>query len=394
MNRFAKLGRYYQIVAVMLLNVVVLFGMLNLLAVVAMEIGEELEPSNPVEQKYGYDDALKEAYTWLDKEEMDKLLHETWSRPVVYEAFTQFKERPYSGTYVNVSREGFRLVANQGSWPPQPEHLNVFVFGGSTTFGYGVADHETVASFLQEELAKRSDASIRIYNFGRGFYYSTQERILFEQLLASGFVPDAAIFVDGMNDFVFGSGVPAYTGRLKEFMNGGGKKQESSWLSELPITELVVYLQKEKAESPVDAESTAEVDEEARYGKEAYLERVIARYLTNKRMIGAMAAEYDVTPVFVWQPVPTYKYDLDHHVFVKASPQGFGGHLYSRYGYRLLAKRLESLSLGDNFLWCADIQEEAEGLLYVDLVHYSPELNRRLAGTIARLVAERNLIDR
>jgi hypothetical protein len=30
----------------------------------------------------------------------------------------------------------------------------LFVFGGSSAFGYGVSDSETVASFLQEALSK------------------------------------------------------------------------------------------------------------------------------------------------------------------------------------------------------------------------------------------------
>jgi hypothetical protein len=109
-------------------------------------------------------------------------------------------------------------------------------------------------------------------------------------------------------------------------------------------------------------------------------------------MIEAMAVEYGVIPVFVWQPVPTYKYDLSYHVFVNASPLGFGGHMYSRYGYGLMRRRLDAHPIGENFLWCADIQEDSQELLYVDLLHYSPDLNRRLAETIVRLVSERKLI--
>lgn len=159
------------------------------------------------------------------------------------------------------------------------------------------------------------------------------------------------------------------------------------------MVKLVASLQSEDAKSPLDQEESPPVDEETRYGSEPYLESVIERYLTNKRMIEAMAAEYGVIPVFVWQPVPTYKYDLSYHIFVNASPQGFLAHLYSRYGYRLLRRRLDVQSIGENFLWCADIQEDSQELLYVDLVHYSPVLNRRLAATIARLVSERKLID-
>jgi hypothetical protein len=39
--------------------------------------------------------------------------------------------------------------------------------------------------------------------------------------------------------------------------------------------------------------------------------------------------------------------------------------------------------LGENFLWCADIQEGVEDLLYVDQMHYAPNLSRLLARCIA-----------
>ena len=132
MNRIEKMANVYKGLAVMLLNIVVLFAGLNLIALVIVEIDDALEPSNPVEKKYSYGDALKAAYTWLDKEQMDELLRETWSRPVIYEAYTQFKERPYEGKYVNVSDNGFRHIKDQGPWPPASDNFNVFVFGGYT----------------------------------------------------------------------------------------------------------------------------------------------------------------------------------------------------------------------------------------------------------------------
>jgi hypothetical protein len=42
---------------------------------------------------------------------------------------------------------------------------------------------------------------------------------------------------------------------------------------------------------------------QANYRDEAIISRVIDRYLQNKKMIEAVCALYDVTPIFVWQPV-------------------------------------------------------------------------------------------
>ena len=39
-------------------------------------------------------------------------------------------------------------------------------------------------------------SDVNVFNFARGYYYSTQEHILFEQLLRAGHVPAVAIFIE------------------------------------------------------------------------------------------------------------------------------------------------------------------------------------------------------
>ena len=77
--------------------------------------------------------------------------------------------------------------------------MNIFIFGGSTAFGYGVADQETIASYLQE-ICRTKRKNINVYNFACGFYYSTQERILLEKLISKGIDIDIAVFIDGVNE--------------------------------------------------------------------------------------------------------------------------------------------------------------------------------------------------
>jgi hypothetical protein len=55
------------------------------------------------------------------------------------------------------------------------QQVYYFVFGGSTTFGYGESDNLTIPSNLQYYLreAFQTDQSA-VYNFGRAFYFSSQ----------------------------------------------------------------------------------------------------------------------------------------------------------------------------------------------------------------------------
>lgn len=48
--------------------------------------------------------------------------------------------------------------------------------------------------------------------------------------------------------------------------------------------------------------------------------------------------------------------------------------------------------LGDNFLWCADMQERLQEPLYVDRVHYSAKMSEMLAAAIANFLLERNIL--
>lgn len=58
------------------------------------------------------------------------------------------------------------------------KQINIFIFGGSTTFSYGVKDEQTVALYLQEFLSNKLGRDVKVYNFGRIYYYYTQEQIL------------------------------------------------------------------------------------------------------------------------------------------------------------------------------------------------------------------------
>lgn len=357
---------------------------------------------NPVADKYGLS-SLEKVYPGKNRDQIYKLLVENWMRPYLYEPFTQFKERPYRGDYVNVDENGFRFSADQVAWPPSPENLNIFVFGGSTTFGYGVADRETVPSHLQEKLRERLGSHVAVYNFGRGYYYSTQERVLFEQLLLSGHAPNIAIFIDGLNDFYQDVDEPFLTPRLREIMDAPPAtafakatemaKELGRRAIDLPIVRAVKdaaawLICSEKCEKADSATPDASAD--LGFSDPDALKKRIERYLANKKLIEAVAGAYHVEPVFVWQPVPTFKYDQKSHLF---APSDYGKNKYSLHGYKAMQELVARTPLGANFLWCADIQEGVNEALYVDAVHYTASFSETVASCISGLLDDRHLFD-
>ena len=386
---YHKIVEYHDVAAKVLLNTIILFVVLNILAYLAIQVIQAVDKfsgnSNPIARKYG-SETVRVVYPGMDPKEVDQILNETWSRPLVFEPYVQFKERPYRGRYVNVDGNGFRITGNQGPWPPDPNVVNIFLFGGSTAFGYGVSDEQTIASYLQEYLANRISRDIRVYNFGRGYYFSTQERILFEQLLTSGYIPDLGLFIDGLNEFKVGvENEPHYPGRLRAFVNRGFK--EIKWgrgYSGIPIFRLTRIIKERLSTQGKNSQNGPDrlpgLDDSPQPGfrndKEAM--GVIQTYLNNKRVIEAVSEAYGTRAVFVWQPAPTYRHDNKTDPF--AAEQG--EHVLLRNGYQYLDEYRRRNVIGKNLIWCADIQEDLTGSLYIDKVHYSAEFSKVLASAI------------
>lgn len=335
---------------------------------------------------------LQRLYPSMDEDEILQLLEETWSRSYTFEDYTHFRESPYAGKYVNVDSNGFRRSKNQAPWPPDREkYFVIFIFGGSTAFGYGVPDDQTIASHLQDFIsAGRSKKVAALYNFGRGHYYSTQERILFEQLMAAHSLPDVALFIDGLNEFFYYENEgTAVSKAFKKFLAGDFRQL---WFKELrkrsPVMQTFRKVRKIVKEALFERDVSKIKDRHRDYHP-AKLMRCIERYIINKRMIEAVSSSFNTKSIFVWQPVPTYQYNLELHPFGKA---GFGRHGYSAFGYPMMWEYVQSHPLGENFLWCAQIQKETEEPLYVDLAHYSPMMSKEFARFICDRMVERNLL--
>jgi len=415
-NVIQKLLFGYRFTVLTLMNTFVVIVFLNVILFAIFSVRDHYS-QDPVSAKYGHQ-YVSLVYPGLSQSEIYALLKETWSRAYIYDPFTQFKERPYRGTYVNVDVNGYRRTKDQGTWPPLSSRLNIFLFGGSTIFGYGVSDDQTVATYLQASLETKLGHRVSVYNFGRGHYYSTQERILYENILASGFIPDVAIFVDGLNDFFYNTNEPIFTTRFHEFVSneplvqlrfhefvskgdaiskGDASDSVIGFISKTSIGRAVRKIKQSLSKSLQEdthtkrlAEHTKEtLNNHDKYADPKVVDVVINRYLNNKKLIEAVSKAFGVTPIFVWQPVPTYHYDQRYHLF---SEGGYGQHSYSSYGYERMAKVIEVSPLDNNFLWLADIQKDKTEPLYVDKFHYSARFSKQFAIAIADLLIERSLI--
>jgi hypothetical protein len=366
-----KIVRWYTTAAIVLLNTILLFVVINVICWIGLAVHEaRTRPSY-----LSYSDAwYRSIYPSLPDDEWKEIIRETKARPYAYETYTMYTEGPYQGKYVNVTDQGYRVVPNQGPWPIDPKNFNVFTFGNSTMFGYCVTDAQSIAAYLQEAMQQgTSSQRVCVYNFGRRGYDSTQERILFQQLLRDGARPNLAVFLDGANDFLFSD--DSIVGPLKNdpiFVQHGVVDGLMDVWHALPAGKAVQLVLKNHTPQKHDTET----DPSAAAGKS------IDRYLWNKKAIEAVGNANGVSTVFVFQPEPLFGHPESFKLHEWEDP---GDH-QTVAGYPLMASYVKTHDVGADFLWLAELQGAQGTGAFLDKWHYSPVFAQQIAGEINKFV--------
>jgi hypothetical protein len=375
----------YRNIAVQVLGIFLIFVGLNALAWLALEARDLLKATGAVTVENDPWELRMRVRPGMSREDVFQVHIESWERQKwAYEPLAQIREAPATGKFVNITAAGYRKGRADAPWPPASDRFNVFVFGNSTTFGYGVPDGETVPSFLEQVLEARGGRKVAVYNFAHGYYYSTHEMLAFQRLAMDGVKPDLAVFIDGLNEFYQHDKGFLWTELLASYVESNQATLSNklrALLYEMPVWELYRYF-RDRSGTAQDPGAALRVNQELIASGAATFdaEAVLARYRRNQEMIRSLGQQFGVAVLFVWQPTPTYKYDLRHHLFATADLQG---HQRSGAGYAAARKKYDEGALGADLVWCADIQEGVQAPLYVDAVHYTARLGKMLAECIA-----------
>jgi hypothetical protein len=294
--------------------------------------------------------------------EVKTVLHESWvGIEYRYRPFVEYELRPRTGQFVNVQNEGYRS-AMALPWPPPPDAI--FLFGGSTTFGIGVRDTETINYYLSERLHRS------VYNFSVPAYYSTPERVRFFTLVTEGVVPRTAVFIDGMNDFIFFD-VPdksKASKRLEFALDTNYRYIVLRILSQLNTVKFVASLTNQPEDFLLrERRATPE-----------QIRKAAQRLIRNREIVNAFCEARAIECLFVTQPVPTVNYDASRRP-VQLSGDYFGAENCVE-GYRFLAGHYGA-SLSLNVLDLSGV--ESPEPTYVDNLHYSAGMNQVIAARIA-----------
>ena len=313
--------------------------------------------------------------------------YEMGERGILYQPWVQFSESTFEGETLNIGLDkyGFphRLSPGDSESPDgELRTIDVFTFGGSTTFGYHVSDDQTWPHHLQLAAGKIAEATgrtepfrVRVTNYGRGAYNPTQEATLLWDLLRTGHRPDLVIFMDGVNMGSF-MDVPHFTRtfvrRWSQMQSGQGLI--TGMVQDVPILRLLQGLNRRvgPAEEPKIRDNELTVD---------FAPVIADRFVDSWAVAAHLCTTYNAQSLFCLQPAYAYGYntDLFRHQLTKERIERWQS--VSEAVYTRVENRTDCIDLSGLY---ARFGEDQKAIL--DDCHYTPEFNRFIAETLTEQI--------
>lgn len=309
-------------------------------------------------------EVAKANYAHMPLADVDEMLRVTLSLRFQYAPWVGYRHRQTTSRFVNVDAYGIRA---NGPVPRDVTAIQgaVWFFGGSTTFGYGVADHETIPAQL-EQVTRRP-----VVNFGVSDYYSAQENLLLTQYLRVGYRPAVALFLDGINEVC---GPDLYQAEIALMFN---KVQEGyDWAFGYPVTYAYAGIGR-RLKRLIGAEAEGgRVDELTCVGDGTQnpLRTVHARLLAER---DALCRLYQIECRTLVQPFAGLHGRHDDARWLPQGPRNMLSNLFLH---------LESNWRAAGATFVTDALDHYDRHAFIDEVHYSAAANQVIARRIANAV--------
>tara|TARA_B110000467_G_C18264109_1_gene448148 strand:- start:105 stop:1160 length:1056 start_codon:yes stop_codon:yes gene_type:complete len=297
----------------------------------------------------------------LSEEDLNILYDETWRNydKFTYVPFLGHSETKRVGKFVNFDQKKGRKVER-----PKNCNQNVYLYGGSTMFGYNVVDDETIAQHLQNSLGD----NYCVFNQGRAYFYSKQENNLFSQQIENDHKIDFAIFLDGINERCGGYEYDDHINRsfsiLVERPYKMWKKTSLNFIYTLPIIQFTNSFFNKKRWIVDEDNNILQI--------ESCKNKVPLDALFQKRvnLRHALCNEEKIICFTFFQPFAGV-----HGVQIEKL-------LYKRDEIALVKKYKILRNAKKYIIDIGDVISDDKSLSYIDEVHYTPKSNNKIAQRI------------
>lgn len=307
-----------------------------------------------------------------------------------WHSYVYWRRKPRHGEYININADGLRDTVNVASPEERTSKTKVFMFGGSTMWGLGTSDENTIPSIFARE-ARNKGINCEVTNFGQYAFVSTQGVIELALQLQKGNIPDTVVFYDGVND-TFGSyelGVPGLphgeTVREKEFGLSARKElitvAAQSAINSLSIVRLLSGALKKTGLKSDNIQLIPLEYEKPISDKKVLAQKVVETYFNNIKMVHALSRTYGFKCLFYWQPVIYLKQNLTEYErrSLELDVNYPGLKEYYLDTYALLKKRAEELDSSLPFYDISSIFSDVREPIFVDFNHMGDRGNSAIA---------------
>lgn len=272
-----------------------------------------------------------------------------------YQPWLGFSAKSYQGKYLHINGLIRATIPDATIDTNRTEPILIYFLGGSTMFGFNVADQETIPSyFVSNYLKKKFKAPIKVVNYAIPAYYSYHELVLMTQLMFDGKRPDLVVFFDGLNDFIAAQASP-FKKPLANYRMAQAFSMDIRRGNPLYQDSMDFVFQNSPGSSI-----------------QALSDSMYQNYISTISSIEKIAATYHAVPYFFVQPVPYFNYPHQKNDPICSKLD------YPQYQY--IYPKLEQESLHrNNLFFFGNLLATEKGINYVDKFHYAPRINEKIA---------------
>lgn len=295
----------------------------------------------------------------------------------------------WHGKYINTDQSEMgiwrRTLNPTSNTCDQARRRNIWVFGGSTVFGTGAPDWETLPSYLSRDLNDAGTGCVVVSNFGVEGYVVMQELILLIEQLKAGRHPDVVIFYDGFNDATLARNAPAPSSSHFEFdtikariegsVFGRFDFMERSYSMRVAHA-LLGYFRGDRSQPPVTESYT----------------RVAApldAFEANLQVANALGQAYHFKFYDFWQPALLYgKKPLVpfEEQIARLDADAAADRIHSRTIAAVYREAQDRAQKDHSFIYLGGLFDSTQQAIYIDEVHTGPLGNELAAKAVARYV--------
>lgn len=309
-----------------------------------------------------------------------------------WEPYVYFRQKPFAGRTITIDADGLRRT-----WAPAEaaertaKVYRLLMLGGSTLWGYGARDDQTIPSLVARHLHDRG-YRVEVRNLAEIGYVSTQEVVALIRELQAGYRPDLVIFYDGVNDTTSAllegeAGVTTNErNRQAEFnilqspaqLGGSLIMRVVRGSALFRLAQVIAHRVARPAAIQPGGLSTAKRKDLAR--------DVVRRYQANLDIVEKLGHAYGFDALFYWQPVVFDKPGLTPFEADEAEKlewgRGFFGEVYGAI------RKSGELRANARFHDLSQVFAGSRELVFIDYCHTTEAANEQVAATITDDVAK------